>query len=271
MAIITISRGSFAGGKAIAEGLAGRLGYPYLSREQVLLEAAREYGVSEAELTKSLNQSPPLWQQVPGKRMTYVKCVTAVLLEHARDGNLIYHGFVGHLLLAGISQVLRVRVLAEMEYRIKSAMVQANFTREQAIDYIQRVDRDRSRWARLLYGVDWEDPHQYDVILNLGRISAESACEMVVRMSEMAEFKPTPEGRRQLEDYSLGCRVWAALAKNPETRSAGIQVTADRGEVAITGTVGSSKAVEAIPRIAAGVEGVKNLRCEIGVGTDWYW
>jgi len=43
-----------------------------------------------------------------------VKCVTAVLLDHARQGNLIYHGHVGHLLLSGISHVLRVRVIADM-------------------------------------------------------------------------------------------------------------------------------------------------------------
>jgi len=35
--------------------------------------------------------------------------------------------------------------------------------------------------------------------------------------------------------------------------------------------VGSSKALESIPRIAAAVEGVKSLRCEAGLGTDWYW
>jgi len=42
MAIITISRGSYSGGKTVAEHLGELLGYPVLSREQVLLQAAED-------------------------------------------------------------------------------------------------------------------------------------------------------------------------------------------------------------------------------------
>jgi cytidylate kinase len=271
MALITISRGSFAGGKAVAEHLSRRLGYPSLSREEVLLEAAEQYGLSEAELTRALNESPPFWEQLPGKRLAYVKCVTAILLERASQGNLLYHGHVGHLLLAGISHVLRVRVVAPLEYRIQAAMTQARLQRDEAIAHIRRVDDERSRWARLLYGVDWEDPSQYSVILNLGQLTVPGACETIARMTELEEFKPTPESRKDFEDLRLSCRVWAALAKSPETRNAGIQVTADGAEVTIRGNVGSARALESIPRIAGSVEGVKSVRSEAGMGTDWYW
>jgi len=271
MSIITISRGSFSGGKAVAEQLGERLFRPVLSREQVLLQAANDYGISEQELISSLNQPPPFWQQVLGKRLVYVKCVTAVLLEHARQGSLIYHGNVGHLLLAGIPQVLRVRVIADLERRIRAAMDQAKLDREQAIAHIQRVDKERSKWAQVLYGVDWDDPGQYDLIVNLERVSIASAGETIARMSESADFKPTDASRKRLEDLSLSCRVWAVMAKNPLTRSASLEVTADGGGVVITGNVGSNKAIEAVNEAARQVEGVKTLRCEVGIGTDWHW
>ncbi len=271
MAIITISRGSFSGGKAVAEQLAERLGYPLLSREEVLLQAAEAYGISERELAESLNQPPPFWQQVLGKRLAYVKCVTAVLLEHVGQGSLVYHGNVGHLLLTGISHVLRVRVIAGLERRIAAAMAQAGLGREAAIAHIQRVDEARGRWAKVLYGVNWDDPAQYDVILNLDRLSVASACETVAQMAGLKEFQPTEQSRESLENLSLSCRVWAAMAKDPATRGAGLEVTAQGGEVLITGSVGSSKAVELITRTAQQVEGVKHLRCEVGMGTDWHW
>jgi cytidylate kinase len=271
MAIITISRGSFAGGKAVAEALGRRYGKPALSREEVLGEAAREYGISEVELTSTLNEAPPFWQQVPGKRLAYVKCVTAVLLAHAEQGHLVYHGHVGHLLLAGLPQVLRVRVIADLEFRIRAAMEQARQGREEALAYIQRVDRERSRWAKLLYGVDWDDPAQYDVLLNLGRVSADSAADTIVRLAEMPEFQPTAESRKRFDDFQLSCRVWGALARNPETRNAGIHVAADGGDVVISGTVGSARTTDTITQVARSVEGVRNLRCEAGAGTDWFW
>jgi cytidylate kinase len=271
MAIITISRGSFAGGKRVAEGLAQRLGYPCLGREEALQQAADEYGISESELILTLNEAPPFWQQIPGKRLAYVKCVTAVLLEHALQGNLVYHGHVGHLLLADLPGVLRVRVLADPEFRIEAAMKQTGLDRAQAIAHIQRVDKERARWAQLLYGVDWQDPNLYDVILNLGRVSADSGCETIARMTELPEYQLSDEASRRLEDFRLSCRVWGALARNPATRSAGLQITAKDGAVRITGSVGSSKTSTTIAQMAGAVDGVKGLQCEVGVGTDWYW
>ncbi len=271
MAIITISRGSFAGGKALAVQLGETLGQPVLGREEVLTRAAQEYGINESELTTALNESPTFWRQVPGKRLAYVKCVTAALLDHAKDGNLIYHGNVGHLLLAGISHVLRIRVIADLEFRIGAAMEKTGLPHNKAEAYIQRVDQDRKRWARLLYGEDWEDPHQYSVVLNLSQVSVTGACATVVHMTELDDFKPTDESRKRYQDLLLGCRVWAALAKEPKTRSSGIDVTADDGEVVIVGSVRTAEAGELLPQIAERVEGVRSVRCEAGMGTDWYW
>jgi cytidylate kinase len=271
MGIVTISRGSHSGGKTVAEQLGRRLDYPVLSREQLLLQTAGEYGISEKVLADSLNQPLPAWQQVLGKRLVYVKCVTAVLFAHVRQGNLIYHGNVGHLLLAGISHVMRVRVIAGMEHRIKAAMEQNNFDRKQAAAHIQHADKERGRWTKALYGVNWDDPGQYDIILNLERISVAGACETLARMLDLENFRPTDLSRKALDDAILGCRVWAAMAKNPSTRSASLEVAADDGEVLITGNVGSNKTIEAVAETARQVEGVKNLRCEVGMGTDWYW
>jgi cytidylate kinase len=271
MAIITISRGSFAGGTLVAQALAEQLGYPCLGREEALALAARDYGIVEEELRKSLNEWPRFWEEVPGKRLAYVKCLTAVLLDQARDGNLVYHGNVGHLLVSEITHALRIRVIADIEYRIQAAMKQAGLSRDKALAYIRQVDEARSRWARLLYNVDWEDATQYHLTLNLGQISVATAVAVIVRLSVGEEFQPTEDSRRRYEDIHLGSRVWAALAKNPVTRSAGIHVDAHDGNVSITGHVHSTQSLELIPRIASEVEGVKNVQCEAGMGTDWYW
>jgi len=271
MAIITISRGSFAGGKAVAERLSQQLGCPLLSREEVVHQAAQDYGLQESELIKLLSESPHFWQQALGKRLAYVKCVTASLFEHARDGNLIHHGHVGHILLSGIPYVLRIRVIANMDFRIQMAANVEHLTREQAIAHIQNTDAQRRRWVQTLYGVDWEDPAQYTAVLNISQLGVEGTCATIARMAELPEFQPTAETRRLFENQRLASRVWVALAKNASTRSAGLDVTAKDGEVLIQGSVGSVKAMELIPQLAGAVEGVKSVRCEAGMGADWYW
>ncbi len=271
MAIITISRGTYAGGKDVASQLAKDLDYPVLSREEVLHEIARDYGIPETTINKTMNGAPPFWQQVPGKRLAYVKCVTAAILAHVKEGNLVYHGVTGHLLLSHLPQVLRVRIIANMEYRIEALMKRETLSKDKAIAHIQQVSKNRSRWSKLLYNVDWKDPGLYDLILNLDKVSTETACTTIASIAEQKEFMPSPENQKILEDFSLSCRVWATLANNPATNCAAIQVQANDGEVIIDGTANSVKALEFIPQIAGGVEGVSSVQCEIGVGTNWYW
>ena len=86
-----------------------------------------------------------------------------------------------------------------------------------------------------------------------------------------SEFRPSEQAHRQLTDLHLASCVWVALAKNPLTCSASIQVTAHDGEISITGNVNSAQAVDLIPRMAAEVPVLRSVHCEAGMGTDWYW
>jgi cytidylate kinase len=271
MAIISISRGTFSGGKILAERVGERLGYPCLGREEVLLEAGKEYGISERELTEAVNQPPPFWQQVPGRRVAYLMCLTAALLKHAQAGNLVYHGHAGHFLLSGISHVLRIRVIADMEYRIHAAMDRMNLKRDEAIVYIDRVDKERIKWTRFLYGIEWGDPSQYDLVLNLERVSTAGASLAIASMAQLDDFRVTPQSQKAFDDLKVTSGVWAALVKDERTRAASVQVVANNGVVTITGKASAGKVVDAIPVVAGQIPGVKEVKNEVGIGSDWYW
>ena len=58
MSIITISRGTLSGGRAVAECLAEMLGYPCIGRE-ILQEAAKRLGVSEDNVLDGRFETPP--------------------------------------------------------------------------------------------------------------------------------------------------------------------------------------------------------------------
>jgi cytidylate kinase len=271
MSIISISRGTFSGGKTLAERVAERLGYPCLGREEILLEAGKDYGISERELTEAVNQPPPFWQQVPGRRVAYLMCLTAALLKHAQAGNLVYHGHAGHFLLSGISHVLRIRIIADMEYRIKAAMDRMNLKRDEAIVYIDKVDKERIKWTRFLYGIEWGDPSQYDLVLNLERVSIEGASLAIASMTQLDDFKVTLQSQKAFEDLKVTSGVWAALVKDERTRAASVQVISNNGVVTISGKASAGKVVDAIPVVAGQVPGVKEVKNEVGIGSDWYW
>ncbi len=264
MAIIAISRGTFSGGEAVAKGVAEYLGYQCLSRE-VLLEAAWASDVPAETLMAAMERRPSFWHRVVGERSAYLTFVQAALCEHARGGNLVYHGHVGHLLLPGVSHVIRVRVIAEREFRVQAALQQQKLTRKEAIADLEKVDQERRQWTRFLFDVEWDDPLVYDLVLNLSRLSLDTACEMVVRLTERPEFQPTDASQKALRDLTLRSRVSAALAMDPRTRDADLTVLADDGIVTITGTVRYSGGEEAVSLVARQAEGVKEVRCKVGV------
>lgn len=258
MPIITISRGTFSGGKELAECMARGLGYPCISRE-VIVEAGERYGVSEAALSAALSQAPSLIDRLKRDRDRYLTYIRAVLCRHARQGNFIYHGYAGHHLLAGVRHVMRVRVVADLSYRISAAMKQLDMTSRQAEAYIKKVDEQRRKWTRFLYGVAWEDPSNYDIVLNLEYLGISGACAAIVRLTELEQFQPTVESRRALENLALQSLVLAALARDERTRDADFRVRAEDGVVTVEGVAKLPEMAESVREVVAGVEGVAKI------------
>ena len=262
MAIITISRGTFSGGSALAERVAKRLGYPCVSREMILEETAFRSHVAPDEVASAIEKRPSFWQRMMGQRTTYLTLFRAALCEHARDGRLVYHGHIGHLLLPGIAHVLRVRVTADMERRIQAAMMQFA-TREAALAHIERVDRERREWSRFLFGVDWDDPLLYDIVVNVGRLSLDGACNALIQLADSAEFRATPESARALQDLILQSRVAAALSLDERTSDAEVTVTAADGRVTIIGKAAWPDGIEAVKQVAEQVKDVESVECRL--------
>lgn len=270
MAIVTISRGSFSGGVAVAEAVAQRLGVPCISRE-VVRDAAQASGVDEGSLVATLEEPPRFWEKTPGRIPAHLNLVRSALLQRADGGDFVYHGYAGHLLLSGISHVLRVRVIASEAYRVETAMRDRNLNEKEATRFVKRLNVQLRKWTEFLYGVDWQDPSLYDVVLRVDRVGVEGTADIIVRMTGLPPFRPTDESLKALADLRLGSLVWSALSGDPRTKSANVRVAADGGEVFITGSADNSKALDAIAEVAGRVPGVARVDNEVGVGGHWQW
>lgn len=270
MAIITISRGSMSGGEALANCLASELGYPCIGRE-ILIEAAAKLGVSEETFSRKLEKSPGLWGRLTSDRRLYIVAVQAALAEHARSGNLVYHGHAGHLLLKGIPNVLRVRLIAPLEMRVRAVMERQHLSHADAVEYIRTVDEERIRWTKFIYGLDWRDPSLYDLVVNLENMSVKTACALICHTIQQPEFVMTEATRRRLEDFNLACQAKLALARNPHTRGVEFEVQANDGVVEVFGEIpaarllgrSSHRAEEQVCKTVAQVPGVKNVIAHI--------
>lgn len=268
MSIITVSRGIFTGGLKISAQLAKRLDYPCIGRQE-LYEGVKKFGLPDL-VVKSIYSGDASFMQSPANRIAILNIYRAALLNFAENGNVVYHGAVGHLLLSSIPNILRVRIIASIDYRINNAMTQRTIDHDQAFSLIKKDDQECDFSARNLYSVDWQDPSLYDVTLNLNNIGIDNAVEVIFRMSRLDNFIPSASSQREYGDLQLGCMVWAQLMKDATTRNADLMVTANDGHVVVHGNTSSEGIVEAIPSVAKSVEGVRKVTCVVEVGTKWF-
>jgi cytidylate kinase len=258
MAVVTVSRGAGSEGRLVAEGLAERLGYDLVGREDVVQSASR-LGVPAERVEEALLEAPSFWERLSVNRERYLAFVQAALCERAEAGGIVYEGNAGHLLLHGVSHVACIRLLAPKSRRVSVAMERFQMGHEQAVRYVEESDQQREAWTRHLYGVDWLDASLYDVTINMRTLSVEGAIDVALAAVRRPEFEPTAPSRKAMADLLLESRVRAALASDPETATADVRVRADGGTVALRGRVRPESMVATVLEVVGKVDGVRSV------------
>lgn len=267
MAIITISRGLKSGGEVLARELEKRLGYKCMSRE-VITACARKYNIMEEDLYQKLAEAPNLWHRMTREHSRYLIYVKCALIEAARQDNIIYHGYAGQLYLDGIQHVLKVRLEAPFDLRIQNMVDETGLSRDEASAALLKVDEERRRWIKFLYDKDWHDPALYDFVANLGKISLDTACEMIEMLANSEEFATTTRSVNRLNDLLLESEVLAAITADDRIWDQNITVVAQNGAVTIRGMVKGSKLRNLIVETAESVKGVTRCDAHISLSSD---
>jgi cytidylate kinase len=265
MAIISISRGTFSGGESLAECVAQRLGYHRINGE-LLGETARQYGIREEKLYGAIGEAPGVIEHRHSEKKQCLACLRAALIREVKDDNAVYHGHAGHFLLDGVPHLIRVKVIANMELRIRALTEHSNLTREEAIQLIKTLDEKRLRWTRSLYHADWRHPSLYDVVVDLEQMTLPDACEMVCNTASMRRYKVTPESRKAMEDLALRCHLQAVVSNNRSISGAkNVKIKADGGVVTIEGTVESVVDADRVRMLVRKTPGVKEINSRMRV------
>ncbi len=269
MSVITISRQTFTGGEVLGKHLAEELSYRYVTREDLFAEA-ETMGVPVHLLLDAFRKPPGAVEKVLGERDRYVSCVTMLLCEKALQENIVYNGHAGHMLLLGIPHLLRVNVVADMEYRLDAVRTKYTCNRAEAQDYIRRVDEDRDRWVRFLYVVDWHGPFNYDLTVNLGQAALEQAASAVLSMANLTQYQFTDYSVRSLKNLYLAAKAHYHLASDERTKRALFSVNADDGVVQVTGQPRSAEALDRVPEVLQAHDDIREVHVTVALDTVLY-
>ncbi len=225
MSVITISRGSYSQGKLVAEKLAEKLGYSCASQE-VLLAAAEHFNIPEAKLAKAIKDAPSFIDRFSKEKERYVRIVRAALLDYVKKDGVVYHGMSGQYLLKDIEHVLKIRIHANREYRVGVLMKREKISKSQAVTNLMKIDDDRRKWGRYIYGIDPHHPNLYDLVIGVDTLKIDDAVDLISHTVGLPSYETTDESRKRLNDLALAAEVHALLLDLPVT-----EVTSEDGSL----------------------------------------
>ena len=197
--LITISREYGAGGSELGVLLGRHLGWPVLDHELIRQLAAR-LSCEEGEVVAMDEHAPSFLERLaavavvtaPESRVhskpwtTDPDCVAAaareVLLEAAQNPPLIVVGHGGNCLFRDRPDVLRIRVAAPFDVRVKRVAQRTGVVAQRAAAEVRRKDGDRQQYLQRYYQSQVNDACEYDLQINTGTISLDAAAHLVLSL-----------------------------------------------------------------------------------------
>jgi len=263
MGIITISRqlGSF--GDEIAKTVADKLNYDYIDKLEIA-EALANYGLRVHEIEKFDEKGLSFWESFSQQKKKFLYLIKAVVSNFAKKGNVVIYGWGAQVLLKDVPGVLRVRITAPCEGRMRRLVEQKGYDERNAEKTLRKSDRDSAGYMSSFFEVNWEDKDLYDVIINTRTISVDTGVGLIINTLGTHEFKvSSEETAEKLADLALTQKVEAALVEISGLYWSNVNVK--KGIVNLDGTANSAEAIEECERIVSNIKGVKGVNSQLVV------
>ena len=231
MSVITLTTDAYSGGNRLAKGIAEEMGYRCVGDDDLIAAAAKAYEVDKGKLKQSFRASTTFFNPLSLRKYRLIPLLEAVLVEQMCQQDLIYHGFIAVSRIQEVSHAIKVRVIANAESRIKEVVqIERSFGMVEAKDRIFKMDEERQRWSRAIYGIDISDAALYDLVVNIGPMGDEdiqNAIETIAVTARQKKFEPMTYSINCIKNIALSGKVKAAfIDSHPK-----MEVRTDKGTV----------------------------------------
>lgn len=266
MSLITISDAIGCGGMTVARLVANELKLE-LYDDRRLEQEAVQLGMRPEDFKDLDEKAPGLFSRVLSKKpQVYLDILQAAVYEVAKLGQGIIMGHGSQMLLRDFGCALHVRMYASESSRIEYLMKERGLNREVAEKLIHKTDKEQRGFLQFAFHMDWDDPSQYDLVINRDKLSTELAAKLITEAARSQEIKECSlMALESMERLSLARRVEAALLENRLGRELFHIEVPDRGVVHITGVTDTQESEKRIVKVVKAVPGVVEARCEVAV------
>ena len=188
--VVCISHATGAGGEEVGRIVSERLGFRYVD-EEIVFDAAAKEGVDPAVISAVERRRSRLGRLqldfVTGGALEegLRELIRTTLHATADEGDVVVVAHAASVALAGRENVLRVLVTATASTRARRLAQGDPIGLDDATEAVGRSDRGRADYLRRFYGVEREQPTDYDVVLNTDQLTTEQAAALVVEAARL--------------------------------------------------------------------------------------
>ncbi len=186
--IITIGREHGSNGHLIAAGLAEELDYRCLDKE-IVDRAAEDSNFNKAILASyDEKRISPYFTDTPhymgmGEGFRLSTQIAAAQFDAIRalaeTGDSVFVGRCADYVLRSRSDLLRVFIMAPLDFRIRTMMDRQGLTEDQARKLIRQVDKDRSSYYKYYTDQIWGEIDNYDLCINSAVTGVDGAVKAI--------------------------------------------------------------------------------------------
>ncbi len=262
MPVIAMTREMGSLGKDVAAGLAERLGLEVVHHELVERGVAERLDTPESEVHRFLEGGMSFFERWKIDTKKLSRYTAGEILELAKGGNVLIRGWGATHVLRAIPHVLCVRLCAPMESRALVLMKRLGIDDPTiARREIERNDAAYSRTMHYFFDSDWENPLNYDIVLNTMRVPVEACTAQIALLAQSPAFQENEASQRILADKLIESRVRAVLDQLVGEGHLGraLDISVDAGRVTLTGAVFHDEAVSSAEQIVRDVDGVTEV------------
>jgi hypothetical protein len=250
-------------GTQIAQLLCKEFDCQSLDKES-LEEAFGEYGIPKESLERFDEKKPGFWDLFKTDKARYLHFTKEAIFKFASQGSGIILGRGGQVLLADLGGVLHVRVIAPPGVRKERIMKRFECDEQHAEKILQDSDHERAGFHKFFFGVNWENLYLYDLVINTGSFSAETAAQLIKDSVNTNEFeKAQEESALKLTDLCLEHEIKTGVIYKEKILVQFLEVIAHHGIVTLRGIADTSDDLDRCEKLAAEIPGVKAVHNEI--------
>jgi cytidylate kinase len=195
MPVIALTQGMGSLAQDVAEQLAAELQLATLQHE-VAERVADKMHVPKSLISRLRTGKAGALERWRADTQSIAVYTAEQVLEAAAKGNVVLRGWGATQLLRPVPHVPCIRILRPFEQRVQWLMGQLDTDdRELAQEEIKRSDEANAARMHDQFGVAWGDPVLFDLVLNMDRITVDSAVHQIKSLLTRPEFAETaPRG-----------------------------------------------------------------------------